>query len=113
MQLYVNLTYSVTLLIFTQCIAVNGVLMCPLQLQSLLRVGGEAHLAINSRPPYDLFDLPALATEAGLVFVDKYSFDRANFPGYCNRRGAGTQAGRQYPCDDAVLFRFKLPMESG
>ena len=72
----------------------------------VLAPGGEVHLAHKAGPPFDGWDLPALAGEAGLQLLGSEPFPQDLFPTYVNRRGAGKKPAKMFPMHDSVRFRF-------
>ena len=57
-------------------------------------------------PPFSNWDLPGMAQKAGYALKYKYTFNANMYPGYENRRGIGKNAGKRFPCEDAVTFAF-------
>ena len=41
-----------------------------------------------------------------LAYQEPFSID--NYPGYQNRKGAGKNGGKRFPCDDAQLFALRF-----
>jgi hypothetical protein len=49
-----------------------------------------------------------LASKNGLEFCGSTPFHSSNFPGYKNRRGAGTKAGETFILGKAAINVFKI-----
>ena len=58
--------------------------------------------------PFASWDIPGLGQEAGFELAETIPFDCDHYPGYFNRRGAGKQGGKRFPCEDAVTYKFRL-----
>ena len=54
--------------------------------------------------PFGLWDIPGRATSQGYTLKNTYPFDVDHYPGYLNRRGAGKQAHKTFPAEDAVTY---------
>ena len=57
--------------------------------------------------PFGLWDIPGLGEAAGFTLVETLDFNCDAYPGYFNRRGAGKQCAKRFPCDDAKTYKFK------
>ena len=49
---------------------------------------------------------------AGFKLIETIPFNKDAYPGYLNRRGAGKQGGKRFPCDDAVTYIFRMEAQA-
>jgi hypothetical protein len=74
----------------------------------MLSPGGLIYVSHKCGFPYDDWNLQELASKNGLEFCGSTPFHSSNFPGYKNRRGAGTKAGETFILGKAAINVFKI-----
>ena len=74
---------------------------------TLLSPQGEVHVTHQTNYPYNEWNLPQLANEAGLEHFDTCAFHIEDYPGYENKRGAGRDADKPFKLRESAKFKFK------
>ncbi|KAK4355135.1 hypothetical protein RND71_024106 [Anisodus tanguticus] len=74
----------------------------------MLRVDGEIHVNHKTTPPYDLWDLVGLGKGNSLMCNDCAEFKIENYPGYNNKRGAGSKCDEPFHLGECQTFIFIL-----
>ncbi|XP_059284131.1 heavy metal-associated isoprenylated plant protein 41-like [Lycium ferocissimum] len=74
----------------------------------MLRVDGQIHVTHKTTPPYDLWDLVGLASKNSLICIECAEFKIENYPGYNNKRGAGSKCDEPFHLGECSTFKFIL-----
>ena len=74
----------------------------------MLNEGGLVVVTHKTIEPFSIWNIPGIAQSKGYTLQATYKFDVDQYPGYLNRRGAGKQGGKRFPCEDAVTYVFKI-----
>ena len=76
--------------------------------QAMLKDKEDAMIIMSHKTiePFSNHDVPGMAKKAGYSLKYEVPFNKDHYPGYLNRRGAGTHAGKTFPCNDAITFAF-------
>eukprot|EP00250_Pteridium_aquilinum_P004687 c14889_g1_i1 orf=194-835(-) len=74
--------------------------------KKLIYEEGEVHVTHHVRQPYTEWKIEEEAQENGLLLKRRPKFKAHAFPGYKNRRGAGSHWGWSFPKDNAATFIF-------
>jgi 25S rRNA (uracil2634-N3)-methyltransferase len=72
----------------------------------LLRPCGEIHVSHKSGPSYDKWDLEKIAAEFSLILVEKVGFQKAQYPGYNQKKGDGPMCDKSFPLGTCFTFKF-------
>ncbi|KAJ8532482.1 hypothetical protein K7X08_012405 [Anisodus acutangulus] len=72
----------------------------------MLRVDGQIHVTHKTTPPFDLWDLVGLGKENSLICIECAEFKIENYPGYNNKRGAGSKCDKPFPLGECSTFKF-------
>ncbi|CAK7323937.1 unnamed protein product [Dovyalis caffra] len=72
----------------------------------MLEENGEVHVTHKTTDPYSKWGIEKLAEGAGLFLVDKVRFRKSDYPGYENKRGAGSRADENFPAGNSCTFKF-------
>ncbi|MCO5568543.1 hypothetical protein L7F22_022242 [Adiantum nelumboides] len=74
----------------------------------LLRLDGEVHVSHKISPPYTKWKLEKQAAKSGLILMAACNFHQADYPGYVNRRGDGSDSGSSFHLGKAKTFIFRI-----
>ncbi|PWZ14788.1 Heavy metal-associated isoprenylated plant protein 41 [Zea mays] len=74
----------------------------------LLRPYGEIHVSHKRGKWYEKWGLKHLAAEFSLVLVEKVSFQKADYPGYHQKKGAGPNCDKPFPLGTCSTFKFRI-----
>ncbi|KAF3777109.1 Uncharacterized protein EJ110_NYTH46180 [Nymphaea thermarum] len=69
---------------------------------------GEVHVTHKQGYPYSKWELEKIAEKNGFVLVQASRFRLSHYPGYVNKRGAGSHPDRTFFVGRASTFRFKI-----
>ncbi|KAF3777111.1 Ferredoxin-fold anticodon-binding domain-containing protein 1 [Nymphaea thermarum] len=69
---------------------------------------GEVHVTHKQGYPYSKWELEKIAEKNGFVLVEASRFRLSDYPGYVNKRGAGSHPNRTFKVGRATTFRFKI-----
>ncbi|XP_059069494.1 uncharacterized protein LOC131050897 [Cryptomeria japonica] len=75
---------------------------------TMLNKMGEIHVTHKEQDPYDKWKLVEEAEKCGLVLKESVEFDKADYPGYTNRRGAGSRIGETFFLGECRTYMFIL-----
>lgn len=73
----------------------------------MLRANGEIYVTHKIKAPFSDWNLEELAAQNSLVLFDCVAFRREDYPGYNNKRGAGSR------CDEAFNLGVCSTFKSG
>jgi len=76
--------------------------------RTILRETGEIHVTHKAYRPYERWELVKQAEECGLRLKESVHFTIADYPGYTNRRGAGSKAGGTFNLGECRTYKFVL-----
>ncbi|MCD7450559.1 hypothetical protein HAX54_007212 [Datura stramonium] len=76
--------------------------------KKMLRIDGQIHVTHKTTPPYDLWDLVGLASRKSLICFECADFKIENYPGYNNKRGAGSKCDEPFHLGECSTFKFKF-----
>ncbi|KAH0707401.1 hypothetical protein KY290_011958 [Solanum tuberosum] len=76
--------------------------------KKMLRVDGQIHVTHKTCPPYDLWDLVGLGSGNSLMCIECADFKIENYPGYNNKRGAGSKCDEPFHLGECNTFKFKF-----
>ncbi|CAN6211052.1 unnamed protein product [Urochloa humidicola] len=74
----------------------------------LLKPYGEIHVRHKTGGPYDRWDLEHLASDSSLIMFEKENFQKANYPGYNQKRGDGKRCDQPFNLDPSCTFKFRI-----
>ncbi|XP_031479399.1 uncharacterized protein At4g26485-like [Nymphaea colorata] len=69
---------------------------------------GEVHVTHKQGHPYSKWELEKIAEKNGFVLIEASRFRLSDYPGYLNKRGAGSHPDRTFYVGKASTFRFKM-----
>ncbi|XP_057841206.2 uncharacterized protein LOC131050909 [Cryptomeria japonica] len=75
---------------------------------TMLNKMGEIHVTHKEQDPYDKWKLVEEAEKCGLLLKESVKFDKADYPGYTNRRGAGSRIGETFFLGECRTYMFIL-----
>ncbi|GLJ48998.1 hypothetical protein SUGI_1033730 [Cryptomeria japonica] len=73
---------------------------------AMLNNMGEIHVTHKEKDPYDKWKLVEQAETCGLLFKESVDFNKAEYPGYTNRRGAGRKIGYTFHLGECRTYMF-------
>ncbi|XP_059069424.1 heavy metal-associated isoprenylated plant protein 41 [Cryptomeria japonica] len=73
---------------------------------AMLNNMGEIHVTHKEKDPYDKWKLVEQAETCGLLFKESVDFNKAEYPGYTNRRGAGPNIGYTFHLGECRTYMF-------
>ncbi|KAH9323303.1 hypothetical protein KI387_017942 [Taxus chinensis] len=76
--------------------------------KTLLSRTGEIHVTHKVKDPYSQWKVVEEAEECGLFFKESVEFNKADYPGYTNRRGAGPKIGETFNLGECRTYMFNL-----
>ncbi|XP_073309247.1 uncharacterized protein At4g26485-like [Primulina huaijiensis] len=74
----------------------------------MLMDDGEIHLNHKVTSPYNKWRIEDLASECALFLVESPVFSIKDYPGYENKRGAGSRCDMPFRLGECRTFKFKL-----
>ncbi|RWR77027.1 heavy metal-associated isoprenylated plant protein 41 isoform X2 [Cinnamomum micranthum f. kanehirae] len=74
----------------------------------MLRPYGEVHVSHKTSAPYDRWNLEELASKCYLTLTERVSFERADYPGYNNKRGDGARCDEAFLLGECSTFKFRV-----
>lgn len=69
---------------------------------------GEVHVSHKTTPPFCHWNIPELASLNSLTLIDCTNFRIEDFPGYNNKRGAGSRCDEPFPLGKCSTFKFRV-----
>ncbi|GLJ08340.1 hypothetical protein SUGI_0086730 [Cryptomeria japonica] len=72
----------------------------------LLSLDGEIHVTNKVGPPYKKWNLEGAAENYGLYLKESVSFQKADYPGYMNKRGSGAKINRTFRLGECETYMF-------
>jgi 25S rRNA (uracil2634-N3)-methyltransferase len=69
---------------------------------------GEIHVRHKTEGPYDRWDLEELASDSSLIIFEKEKFQKADYPGYNQKRGDGARCDHPFPLGLSCTFKFQI-----
>ena len=76
--------------------------------QFLLRPFGEIHVSHKTGDPYDKWGLERIAAKFSLILVEKVGFQKADYPGYNQKKGGGPKCDKPFPLGTCFTFKFRI-----
>jgi 25S rRNA (uracil2634-N3)-methyltransferase len=76
--------------------------------RTMLSEIGEIHVTHKEFGPYQKWELVKQAEECGLLLKGSVRFRITDYPGYINRRGAGSNAGESFFLGKCQTYKFAL-----
>ena len=74
----------------------------------MLSRDGEIHVSHRNDYPYRRWKLDKLAKKAGLALDEMVEFQKADYPGYHNKRGGGVKSNKTFPLKECFTFKFSV-----
>ena len=74
----------------------------------MLRGNGEIHVNHKTKAPFSDWNLEELASQNSLVLFECVAFKREDYPGYNNKRGAGSRCDKPFPLGACSTFKFRF-----
>ncbi|RWR77028.1 heavy metal-associated isoprenylated plant protein 41-like protein [Cinnamomum micranthum f. kanehirae] len=74
----------------------------------MLRPYGEVHVSHKTSAPYDRWNLEELASKFYLTLTECVSFEKADYPGYNNKRGDGARCDEAFLVGECSTFKFRV-----
>ncbi|KAK4715040.1 hypothetical protein R3W88_020947 [Solanum pinnatisectum] len=78
--------------------------------KKMLRVDGQIHVTHKTCHPYGLWDLVGLGSGNSLICIECADFKIENYPGYNNKRGAGSKCDEPFHLGECNTFKFKFDL---
>ncbi|PIA56162.1 hypothetical protein AQUCO_00700485v1 [Aquilegia coerulea] len=75
---------------------------------SMLRPDGEVHVNHKTTAPFNLWGIEELASDHRLGLIERVEFNKEDYPGYNNKRGAGVRCDEPFPLGECSTFKFKI-----
>jgi len=76
----------------------------------MLSVLGEIHITHKTAYPYSYWNIKNLAEMEDLSFIEEVDFHQVLYPGYVNKRGAGSKCGQSFPIGESSTFKFRISL---
>ncbi|CAL5186616.1 unnamed protein product [Lathyrus oleraceus] len=80
--------------------------------KNMLSLLGEIHITHKTTFPYSCWNINNLAEKCGLSFIEEVEFYQYCYPGYENKRGAGSKCYQSFPLGACSTFKFKFEFEN-
>ncbi|XP_049412442.1 heavy metal-associated isoprenylated plant protein 41-like [Solanum stenotomum] len=74
--------------------------------KKMLRVDGQIHVTHKTCLPYGRWDLVGLGSGNSLMCIECADFKIENYPGYNNKRGAGSKCDEPFHLGECNTFKF-------
>ncbi|RWR77026.1 heavy metal-associated isoprenylated plant protein 41-like protein [Cinnamomum micranthum f. kanehirae] len=74
----------------------------------MLRPNGEVHVSHKTSAPYDRWHLEELASKCSLSLTECVNFEKADYPGYNNKRGDGAGCDKPFRLGECSTFKFRI-----
>ncbi|XXG55265.1 hypothetical protein AAC387_Pa03g2969 [Persea americana] len=74
----------------------------------MLRPNGEVHVSHKTSAPYDRWNLEELASKCSLSLTECVNFEKADYPGYHNKRGDGAGCDKPFRLGECSTFKFRI-----
>lgn len=78
--------------------------------KSMLRFFGEIHITHKTSYPYSNWNIKNLAENEDLSFIEEVDFHQVLYPGYINKRGAGSKCGQSFTIGECSTFKFRISL---
>ncbi|KAL8469601.1 hypothetical protein ACS0TY_032448 [Phlomoides rotata] len=69
---------------------------------------GEVHITHKTAYPFSAWRIEELGEEAGFLLVEKAYFCIWDYPGYENKRGAGSRSNETFPVGQCSTYKFTI-----
>ncbi|GAB4845877.1 hypothetical protein Ancab_024881 [Ancistrocladus abbreviatus] len=73
---------------------------------AMLRENGEIHVTHKTSPPFCHWNLEELASQSSLALFECVDFKIEDYPGYNQKRGAGSKCDKAFPLGKCSTFKF-------
>ncbi|KAJ9560910.1 hypothetical protein OSB04_006070 [Centaurea solstitialis] len=70
---------------------------------------GKVHVTHKTQYPFNEWELTKIAYQCGLMLFEYRDFNVGDYPGYTNKRGAGSKPDKPFPLELSKTFKF-LPL---
>ncbi|CAJ2637100.1 unnamed protein product [Trifolium pratense] len=74
--------------------------------KDMLSYFGQIHITHKTTHPYSCWNIKNLGEDLGLSFLEEVDFDQFSYPGYNNKRGAGSNCDQSFPIGESSTFKF-------
>ncbi|KAF8694787.1 hypothetical protein HU200_037878 [Digitaria exilis] len=74
----------------------------------LLRPYGEVHVSHKTGKSYDKWNLEHVAAGFSLILIEKVGFQKAEYPGYNQKKGDGPMCDKPFKLGTCCTFKFKI-----
>ncbi|CBI39837.3 hypothetical protein VitviT2T_030114 [Vitis vinifera] len=74
----------------------------------MLRANGEIHVNHKTTAPFSHWNLEELASQNSLVLFECVDFKKEDYPGYNNKRGAGSRCDEPFRLGACGTFKFRF-----
>ena len=74
----------------------------------MLRANGEIHVNHKTTAPFSHWNLEELASQNSLVLFECVDFKKEDYPGYNNKRGAGSRCDEPFRLGACSTFKFRF-----
>ncbi|KAJ8637161.1 hypothetical protein MRB53_011428 [Persea americana] len=74
----------------------------------MLCPNGEVHVSHKTSAPYDRWNLEELAWKCSLSLKECVNFEKADYPGYNNKRGDGAECDKPFRLGECSTFKFRI-----
>ncbi|CAN6196355.1 unnamed protein product [Urochloa humidicola] len=74
----------------------------------LLRPCGEIHVSHKTGASYDKWNLEGIAAMFSLILAEKVGFQKADYPGYNQKKGDGPMCDKPFKLGTCCTFKFKI-----
>ncbi|CAL5081986.1 unnamed protein product [Urochloa decumbens] len=74
----------------------------------LLRPCGEIHVSHKTGASYDKWNLEGIAAKFSLILAEKVGFQKADYPGYNQKKGDGPMCDKPFKLGACCTFKFKI-----
>ncbi|KAF9615345.1 hypothetical protein IFM89_022996 [Coptis chinensis] len=72
----------------------------------MLTANGEVHVTHKTTYPFSEWQIEQLAQYEGLCLIEKVRFTLFDYPGYVNKKGAGSKSNESFPVGECSTFKF-------
>ncbi|XP_045791180.1 uncharacterized protein At4g26485-like, partial [Trifolium pratense] len=74
--------------------------------KDMLSYFGQIHITHKTTHPYSCWNIKNLGEDLGLSFLEEVDFDQFSYPGYNNKRGAGSNCDQSFRIGESSTFKF-------
>ncbi|CAL5073745.1 unnamed protein product [Urochloa decumbens] len=74
----------------------------------LLRPCGEIHVSHKTGASYEKWNLEGIAAKFSLILAEKVGFQKADYPGYNQKKGDGPMCDKPFKLGTCCTFKFKI-----